>query len=86
MESDIRGKVYHPAYYFDSNNPKRLDHLDNLLLTQGWRDFLWKTVPQIKESNSFKVEKGITISGRVKQVFADKPLENSFVSLSLLNK
>ena len=86
MESDIRGKEYHPAYYFDSNNPKRLDHLDNLLLTQGWRDFLWKTVPQIKESNSFKVDKGITISGRVKQVFADKPLENSFVSLSLLNK
>ncbi len=84
MESDIRGKVFHPAYYFDASNPKRLDHLDNLLLTQGWRYFVWKSLPAPK--SNFKVEKGITISGRVKQVFADKPLENSYVSLSLLNK
>lgn len=84
MESDIRGKVFQPAYYFDANNPKRLEHLDNLLLTQGWRDFVWKSLPAPK--SNFKIEKGITISGRVKQVFADKPLENSFVSLSLLNK
>ncbi|WP_218026531.1 hypothetical protein, partial [Flavobacterium flevense] len=37
MESDIRGKVHNPSYYFDAKNPKRLEHLDNLLLTQGWR-------------------------------------------------
>jgi hypothetical protein len=84
MESDIRGKVNHPAYYFDANNPKRLEYLDNLLLTQGWRDFLWKTLPTSK--TEFKVEKGITISGRVKQVFADKPLVKNNLTLSLMNK
>lgn len=84
MESDIKGKVFRPAYYFDNTNPKRLEHLDNLLLTQGWRDFVWKSLPSPKDN--FKVEKGITISGRVKQVFADKPLENGYISLALLNK
>ncbi|WP_139148984.1 hypothetical protein [Flavobacterium glycines] len=86
MESDIRGKVYHPAYYFDSNNLKRLEHLDNLLLTQGWRDFVWKISPKIDDKNSYKAEKGITISGRVKQLFADKPLVNNNVTLALMGE
>ena len=86
MESDIRGKVHHPAYYFDNNNPKRLEHLDNLLLTQGWRDFVWKSLPKIDDKNNYKAEKGITISGRVKQLFADKPLVNNNVTLALMGK
>ncbi|RVT74939.1 hypothetical protein EOD40_12255 [Flavobacterium sufflavum] len=86
MESDIRGKVYHPGYYFDKTNPKRLEHLDNLLLTQGWRDFLWKTIPKSDVKVSYKTEKGITISGRVKQVFADKPLINNNITLALMSK
>ena len=86
MESDIRGKVHHPGYYFDNKNPKRLEHLENLLLTQGWRDFVWKTLPQVDEKNLYKAEKGITISGRVKQVFADKPLVNNNLTLALMSE
>jgi hypothetical protein len=86
MESDIKGKVYHPSYYFDLTNVKRLDHLDNLLLTQGWRDFLWKTTPRSNNTIDFKAEKGITISGRVKQLFSDKPLVNNNLTLALMSK
>jgi len=86
MESDIRGKVNDPAYYFDSANLKRLDHLDNLLLTQGWRDFIWKTTPKANDNISYNVEKGITISGRVKQLLGDKPLVNENMTLALMNK
>ncbi|MGM8363058.1 hypothetical protein ACSV4D_14185 [Flavobacterium sp. ARAG 55.4] len=86
MESDIRGKVHHPGDYFDANNPKRLEHLDNLLLTQGWRDFVWKTMPQSMDSISYKAEKGITISGRVKQLLGEKPLININLTLALINK
>jgi hypothetical protein len=86
MESDIRGKVHNPAYYFDPTNVKRLEHLDNLLLTQGWRDFLWKTIPKSDDAISYKAEKGITISGRVKQVFADKSLVNNNLTLALMSK
>ncbi|PJJ08572.1 hypothetical protein CLU83_1856 [Flavobacterium sp. 1] len=86
MESDIRGKVHNPAYYFDPANLKRQEYLDNLLLTQGWRDFLWKTAPMANESISYIAEKGITISGRVKQLLADKPLVNNNMTLALMNK
>lgn len=85
MESDIRGKVHNPGYYFDATNLKRLDHLDDLLLTQGWRDFLWKTIPKANDTINYKVEKGFTISGRVKQVLGDKPKVNTGVGLVLKN-
>jgi hypothetical protein len=85
MESDIRGKVHNPGYYFDATNVKRYEHLDDLLLTQGWRDFLWKTIPKANDTISYIVEKGFTISGRVKQVLGDKPKVNTGVGLVLKN-
>jgi len=86
MEADIRGKVNNPAYYFDSNNTKRLEDLDNLLLTQGWRDFLWKTPPMVNESVDYIAEKGITITGKVKQLLGAKPLVGENMTLGLMNK
>jgi len=86
MESDIRGKVYNPAYYFDPTNSKRLEYLDNLLLTQGWRDFVWKTMPKVDENSSYIIEKGFIISGNVKQTFGSRPLVNNKLTLTLKNK
>ena len=86
MESDIRGKVYNPSYYFDISNTKRLEHLDLLLLTQGWRDFIWKTIPQPQDSIRYNVEKSFTIAGSVKQLLGNKPKANSNITLALMNK
>ncbi|KJD31395.1 hypothetical protein PK35_14895 [Tamlana nanhaiensis] len=86
MESDVRGEIHQPNYYFNPKNPKRLTHLDNLLLTQGWRDFLWKSQPKINDTLGYKVEKGITISGRVEQLFSKNPMVNNNVTLGLINK
>lgn len=85
MESDIKGKVCNPGYYFDRSNPKRLYALELLLLTQGWRDFLWKKLPVVKDSLIYRVEKGITIGGTVKQLFGKKPKVNSNVTLALFS-
>ncbi|WP_281299201.1 hypothetical protein [Flavobacterium limnophilum] len=84
MESDIRGKVFNPGYYFDTANPKRLEHLDNLLLTQGWRDFVWKKIPEVDDRLGYKAEKGITITGRVKHFFGNKPRVNANMTLALM--
>lgn len=86
MESDIRGKVNNPGYYFDANNLGRLQHLDLLLLTQGWRDFLWKKQYKINDNLVYKVEKGINISGNVKKLFGKKPVVDNVVSLSIIDE
>jgi len=78
LESDIRGPVEEPSYYFDPSNPDRLKDLDLLLLTQGWRDFEWKYKTMI-----FPPENGFTISGRVRKKFTDKALINSMVNIAI---
>ena len=77
-ESDLRGPVEEPSYYFDPSNSDRLKDLDLLLLTQGWRDFEWKYKTMI-----YPPENGFTISGRVRKKFTDKALINSMVNIAI---
>jgi len=83
MESDIKGNVYNSGYYFDKDNPKRFTNLDLLLLTQGWRDFLWKKKPTLKDTLKFEAEKGLYISGFVKSLFGNKRREDYTINLAL---
>lgn len=41
LSSQIRGKIYNPTYYFDDRNNGRTEGMDLLLLTQGWRRYVW---------------------------------------------
>lgn len=86
MASDIKGKVHNPNYYFNNSNPARLFHLDLLLLTQGWRDFVWKKFPNLNGNKNFKLEKGITIAGKVKNLIGTSAQENNQVQMVLLKK
>ncbi|MFV0541136.1 MAG: hypothetical protein ACK5MZ_07855 [Aestuariibaculum sp.] len=85
IESDIKGTIHNPTYYFNPNNPNRLEFLDLLLLTQGWRDFIWKTSPK-KSKQNYKAEYGFDISGFTKHSNSTKPMVNNVVSLTLINK
>jgi hypothetical protein len=76
LESDVRGPVEDPSYYFDFSNPGRLKDLDLLLLTQGWRDFKWKY-----SSLEYPPEYGFSITGKVRKRFADTPVENATVNI-----
>ncbi|PIA79446.1 hypothetical protein BFR04_00945 [Gaetbulibacter sp. 4G1] len=41
LSTQLKGKLYNPAYYFDEQNKDRKENLDLLLLTQGWRRYVW---------------------------------------------
>lgn len=43
LQSDLRGRIESPAYYF-SSGPEVQQAADNLMLTQGWRRFRWENV------------------------------------------
>ncbi|MBR4620864.1 MAG: hypothetical protein IKO46_07760 [Salinivirgaceae bacterium] len=45
LSEQIRGNIFNPTYYFDTQNDDRLVALDLLLLTQGWRRYVWDSVP-----------------------------------------
>jgi hypothetical protein len=44
LTSDLAGYVEAPGYYFKNQNAETTQALDDLLLTQGWRRFVWKDV------------------------------------------
>lgn len=39
LSTQIRGNIFNPTYYFNEQNKDRLQALDLLLLTQGWRKY-----------------------------------------------
>jgi len=60
LESDIRGDIENPAYYFEDES--HLRDLDYLMLTQGWANYKYDK-PQ--KPRIFQPEKGLAISGYV---------------------
>ena len=46
LSEQIRGHIFNPTYYFDNQNDDRLAAIDLLMMTQGWRNYVWdKEVP-----------------------------------------
>ena len=41
LSTQLKGTVYNPSYYFDVNNVNREEALDLLMITQGWRKYVW---------------------------------------------
>jgi hypothetical protein len=44
VTGDLKGRVYHPSYYFSNNSDSVAGHLDLVMLTNGWRRFKWDEV------------------------------------------
>jgi hypothetical protein len=78
LESDVRGNIEDPSYYFDPSNPERLRDLDLLLRTQGWRDFAWKY-----DSIYFPTENGFNASGSLGRFYSKKSIDSSRVSIGI---
>lgn len=87
ISSDLIGYVEDPLEYIRGGKIKDPELLDNLMLTQGWRRFVWNDIlagryPVIQ----YPDEKGITVSGRITREFFDRPLRNAMVQLSILTE
>lgn len=41
LSAQIKGNIVNPEYYFDTQNENRKEALDLLLMTQGWRRYVW---------------------------------------------
>ena len=67
LSSDLMGQIENPGFYFSNN--VSYDDLDALMLTQGWRRYLYnKTVDTI----NFKPESRLNLSGSVGGILLQK--------------
>lgn len=81
LTSDLKGYIEKPNYYFNNTNEDKERQLDYLLLTQGWRRFVWQDIVAEKEPTiTFRPELSLEISGKITDEF-NKALPNAKVNL-----
>ncbi len=51
MSSELKGTIHKPVFYFDPTEPKATKALDYVMLTHGWRDYLYTT--KVNRDNAF---------------------------------
>lgn len=89
LASELKGNINNAAYYFSNNTDATKQHLDLVMLTNGWRRYAWKEVfknilpePKFVRDTSF-----ITLSGKVFGVQKGKQINpNAMVSLVVAEK
>ena len=77
LQSDLRGFIENPGYYFRNRTPKTLKALDELILVHGWRRYDISSRPD----TGVQPETAMQVSGRVYHIrkdykdFLDSPAE-----------
>lgn len=83
LTSDLKGFIEKPAYYFDPSIENRLEALDALMMTQGYRrfdydDLVAEKLPKV----DFLPEQGITLAGTL-LLNTGRPVPNGGLLLSI---
>lgn len=84
LTSDLRGIINNPNYYFANNDTTTNRRLDVLMMTHGWRRFVWKDMlannwPELK----YPVESSIAIKGKATRPGTSNIIKEGHVSLIL---
>lgn len=85
LNSELKGFIENPNYYFDSKNALRKRDLEALMLTQGWRDYVYDDT----ETNldfEFKPETDVLVSGKVGAIFSENKPPKKSVNLTMITK
>lgn len=74
LNSEIKGNIENPRYYFENVNAEIDGNLDLLMMTQGWRryaaaDIVSDTFPRFE----FPIEQSQSVSGHVEKSFNRNP-------------
>ncbi|MFB2119016.1 TonB-dependent receptor plug domain-containing protein [Parapedobacter sp. 2B3] len=82
LTPDIKGYVETPDYYFEETDFIRLQHLDNLMLTQGWSRINWQDlVAGRNPAITYAPEQDLRISGVVTKLNGKTPVPNAIVTI-----
>ena len=81
MEADIKRKVEEPNFYFDKKEPKADLALNYLLMTSGWRRFIWKDIRENKKPVISHHNEKAEIGGTIFAAHTSKPLKGVTITL-----
>lgn len=81
LEPDVQGKVEEPNFYFDPKERKADTALDYLMMTRGWRRFIWKqALADSLPPPMYRAERAM-IAGKVVDWMTGNPIPGAAVSV-----
>lgn len=82
IDQEIKGDIESPSWYFWNYDTVKQAALDQLMLTQGWRNFQWmKTLTDFPYNLRYIPESGITISGATRGLRNEEKIEKTQVTM-----
>ncbi|EAR00306.1 hypothetical protein [Maribacter sp. HTCC2170] len=70
LDSELKGPIEDPRYYFNSENRERVNDLDALLLTQGWRKYNYSEGH--RDTIMYQTEPTLQLGGTVNANYSKK--------------
>lgn len=87
LQSELRGRIENPAYYFNSNDCEAERYLDLLMMVNGWSRYNLPEAIQGKYEEPMKpLEIGQEISGQVRSRWKNSPIKGVLISAIALKK
>jgi len=81
LTSDLKGNVEGPGYYDDAAiHPEKWQHLNHLLMAQGWAGYDWSQLFKPVKPLVYPAEEEFLIKGKVTNAF-NKPVAKSAITL-----
>jgi hypothetical protein len=87
INSELKGPVESPSDFFlDDPEFSSSAKLELLMLTQGWRSYLWNTMTGEIPSIDFPYPMGLSLNGRVKRVAGNKGIPDGLVVCNIFSE
>jgi hypothetical protein len=82
LTNDLKGDIYNSKYYFNDKELMTLNHLDLVMMTNGWRRFKWSDIINNKFlTPKYPFERSLTVSGNIFQSNGKSILKSSKINL-----
>lgn len=82
LQSELKGYIENPAYYFNTSDPATIRALDLLMLTQGWTRYdLPEVIKGKYTAPTVPMEFGQLISGTLRSYWKNKPIADGVVTV-----
>ena len=86
LSSELKGNVENSAYYFSNDSTSTIDNLDLLMLSQGWRTYIWDNFQDNLPLTEYPKERGLVVNGSVKRLLSKKGADKGKVTMMMKTK
>ncbi len=85
LTSDLKGYIHNPSYYFSSEADSVQQHLDLVMMTNGWRRFKWEDVLANKwPTITYMPDDYISVEGSINGLTKSELVERSLTSILVM--